>query len=177
MTAPVRTAPARRPSRSSALLSLLALAGTVALLLALLVVVGVLAWQVREHSRVDAARTEGLEAAREAARLLFSYDHRTLERDIAAGLAVTTGGYREEYERTTRESVRPVAEQLDAVVEAVPLEAGVVQAAPGRLVALVYLDQTTTSTRVPEPTVDASRVRMVLREADDRWLVEQVRVL
>jgi Mce-associated membrane protein len=155
--------------------------GPVALLvvLALLAVLGTgwLAWQVREQSRAETARTEALAAARDAARLLFSYDHEQLEQDFEAGLAVTTGDFREEYERTTREVVTPVATEYDAVVQAEVVEAGVVSTEPDRAVVVVYVNQTTTSTRVEGPKIDQSRVRMVLRHVDGDWLVDRVDAL
>lgn len=170
--APAEEAPART-RRVVGLLPVLALA----LLAALLLLSGWFTWQVLQDRRADTARQDGLAAARDAARLLFSYDHERLEDDFEAGLAVTTGGFREEYERTTREVVQPVAEQYDAAVEAVVVEAAVVQAEPDRVVALVFLNQTTTSTRVEGPKIDQSRVRMVLRDVDGRWLVERVNAL
>jgi Mce-associated membrane protein len=148
-------------------------------LLALLAVGGTafLGWQTWRTVQTQEAREDGLAAARDAARLLFSYDHDQLEEDFAAGLAVTSGDFREEYQRTTREVVTPVATQYDAVVQAEVVEAAVVSADPGRLTALVFLNQTTTSTRVEGPKIDQSRVRMYLVERDGEWLVRKVDAL
>jgi Mce-associated membrane protein len=159
--------------RLGGLLPVLALS----LLAVLLLLTGYLGYQAREQSRADTARADALAAARDAARLLFSYDHTTLDEDFERGLAVTTGGFREEYERTTREVVRPVAEQYDAVVEADVVEAAVVSADPDRVVTVAFVNQTTTSTRVEGPKIDQSRVRMSLRKVDGTWLVDQVNAL
>lgn len=147
--------------------------------LALLAVAGTawLAWQVRQQARTDTARTEAVIAAREAAQLLFSYDHERLEQDFQAGLAVTTGGFRQEYERTTREEVTPVATRDDAVVTAEVVEAGVAAASPDRVTVVVYVDQTTTSNGRQGPELERSRLRMTLREVDGDWLVERVEAL
>ena len=150
---------------------------TVAALCVLAVLLGYLAFEVRERARADTARTEALETARDAARLLFSYDHTKLDEDFAAGLELTTGEFREEYQRTTQEVVRPVAEQYDAVVEAEVVDAAVVQASPDQVTALVYVNQTTTSTRVEGPKIDQSRVRMQLVKDGDEWLVSSVDAL
>ena len=165
--------PAPRRRRLGGLLPVLALS----LLTVLLLLTGYLAWQVREDVRTDAARDDALAASRDAARLLFSYDHESLDEDFERGLAVTTGEFREEYERTTREVVRPVAEQYDAVVEADVVEAAVVSATPDRVVTVAFVNQTTTSTRVEGPKIDQSRVRMSLREVDGEWRVDQVSAL
>ncbi|HWH27825.1 MAG TPA: hypothetical protein VNU26_02485, partial [Mycobacteriales bacterium] len=143
----------------------------------LLALIGWLGWQLREQAQADQAREESLEAARDAARVLFSYSHESLEDDFQAGLDVATGEFREEYERTTREVVQPVAEQYDAVVEAEVVEASIVSAEPDRAVALVFLNQTATNTRIEGPRIDQSRVRMVLREVDGEWRVAEVTAL
>jgi Mce-associated membrane protein len=165
-------APARA-RRLGGLLPVLALS----LLTVLLLLSGWLAYQVYEQSRTRAASTQALEQARDAARVLFSYSHERLDEDFEAGLALATGEFREEYERTTREVVRPVAEEYDAEVQAEVVEAAVVSAEPDRVVALLFLNQTTTSTRVEGPKIDQSRVRMTLVQVGDRWRVEQVSAL
>ncbi|TAL18854.1 MAG: hypothetical protein EPN99_11080 [Frankiales bacterium] len=138
---------------------------------------GWLGWQVRQGSVAEAGRPDAVAAARDAARLLFSYSHETLEEDFAKGLAVTAGEFRSEYSRTTKEVVTPVAEQYDAVVVAEVVEASIVDAGPGRATALVFLNQGTTSTRVQGQQVDQSRVRMHLVDRDGRWLVRAVDAL
>lgn len=175
-TEPVATTPdqpPRRRRRLGGLLPVLALS----LLTVLVLLTGYLAWQVREDVRSDTARDEALAASRDAARLLFSYDFEQLDQDFERGLAVTTGEFREEYERTTREVVRPVAEQYDAVVEADVVEAAVVSATADRVVTVAFVNQTTTSTRVEGPKIDQSRVRMSLRKVDGEWRVDQVNAL
>ena len=165
-------APAGR--RSRAWLPLAALGAVVALLVG---GTGYLAWQLRSEARAEEAREQATAAARDAARLLFSYDHETLEQDFEKGLSVTTGEFREQYQRTTSEVVSPVAEQYDAVVVAEVIEAAIVEASADRVTALVFLNQATTSTRVEGQQVDQSRVRMQLVREDGRWLVEGVGAL
>jgi Mce-associated membrane protein len=138
---------------------------------------GYLAWELRQESRAGQAREEATSAARDAARLLFSYNHETLEQDFEKGLSVTTGEFREQYQRTTKEVVTPVAEQYDAVVVAEVIEAAVVEASAEEVIALVFLNQGTTSTRVQGQQVDQSRVRMQLVREDGRWLVAGVSAL
>lgn len=159
--------------RTAGLLPVVALAALAALLLA----TGFFAWKVLEERRADAARQDGLLAARDAAVLLFSYNYETLQEDFEAALEVTTGDFTDEYRRTTKEVVEPVAQEYDAAVEAVVVEAGVVEAEADRVVALVFLNQTTTSTRVDGPKVDQSRVRLSLTKVDGEWRVDRVDAL
>lgn len=169
--------PASGPSGRRSALRGLAPAVVLALLTVLVVLTGYLGWQLYRDNQVANARQQGTLAARDAARLLFSYDYNRLDQDFAAGLAVTTGPFRDQYEKTTSTVVKPVAQQYQAVVKADVREAGVVQASPGRVVVIVFVNQTTTSTRVTGPRVDQSRVRMTLKNQGGKWLVEQVDAL
>jgi Mce-associated membrane protein len=163
---------AARPRR--AWLPLAAVGMAVAVLAGL---AGALAWQLRQQALAEEAAQDAIAAARDAGRVLFSYDHNKLEADFEKGLALTTGDFRKEYRRTTAEVVTPVAEQYDAVVVAEVVEAAVVAASADEVTALVFLNQGTTSTRVQGQQVDQSRVRMRLVERGGRWLVEEVTAL
>ncbi len=61
---------------------------------------------------VAASSTEALATARKAATLVFSYDYRKLAKDFAAGRATTTGGFQQEYDRTTKRLVDDFAVRL-----------------------------------------------------------------
>ena len=73
--------------------------------------------------------------------------------------------------------VRPSAEQYKVVVKAEVTAASVVRAGDDRVVALLFVDQTTTSTRLEGPKVDLNRVRMTLVEQDGKWLVSELDAL
>jgi Mce-associated membrane protein len=133
--------------------------------------------KVNEKDRTEDARRAGLEASRDAARLLFSYDYRTLDKDFSTGRALTTGEFRSQYDKTTTKVVADVAKQYKAVVKANVVSAGVVRATPSTVVTVVYVNQVTTSTRVTGEKVDLSRVRMTLQRSGGRWLVTAVNAL
>lgn len=141
------------------------------------VVAGLLWLDVRSRQQAEDARREGLAASRDAARLLFSYDYRSLDKDFAAGRMLTTGRFRSEYDKTTTKVVADVAKRYQAVVRAEVVTAGVVRASAGQVVTIVYVNQVTTSTQVKGSKVDLSRVRMTLVRQDGRWLVTQVDAL
>lgn len=148
-------------------------------LLTLAMVAGVafLALRLGDEGRTETARTEAVSASRDAARVLFSYDHATLEEDFARGRSVTTGDFRDEYARTTEEVVKDVATQYKAVVVAEVIESAVVSASPDEVETLVFLNQATTSTQIEGRQVDQSRVRMRMVERDGEWLVAEVSAL
>ena len=171
---PAANVPAARRRRRRLSLPVVALL----LVTALMAAAAAYLWlQVRDHDRTEAARRSGLEASRDAARLLFSYDYRSLDKDFATGRALTTGEFRNQYDKTTTKVVADVAKQYKAVVKANVVGAGVVRATPDTVVTVVYVNQVTTSTRVTGEKVDLSRVRMTLHRSGGKWLVTSVNAL
>lgn len=151
-------------------------------LTALLVVAAVVVTVLdRQQQRVDDARTAALEQARTAGETVLSYGYTTLDEDFDQALALSTGQFREDYERTSEGAVRDVATQTEAEVKADVISAGVVSASADRVVVLLFVDQTTVSNRLDRPQTDQNRVRltMVRSTADEgpTWLVEQVEAL
>jgi len=145
-------------------------AALVVVLAALAVVVGL----DRRAAAVDRATAEATSAGRAAAVRLLSYDHRHLDADFAAGKALTTAPFSAQYARTTSQAVRKVATDTKATVTADVASVGVEQASAHRVVLVLFVNQTTTSTRVERPQVDQNRVEMTLVRHGGRWLVSQV---
>jgi Mce-associated membrane protein len=158
----------------SSLLPLLALVVTVVLMA---LATGFVWYRVHRADQIEDARQAGLEASRDAAAVLLSYDYRTLDKDFAAGKAVTTGAFRTKYGDTTSKVVAPVAKEKKAVVKAQVVTAGIVRATPDTVVTIVYVNQVTTSSLNSGPKVDLSRVRMTLEHVGGRWLVSNVEAL
>jgi Mce-associated membrane protein len=160
-------------------------AASAVLLVAGLVAAAVLGWQYREGQRADQARGEALAAARKAAPVVLSYDYRRLDRDFARARTHLTGGFREEYGRTTKTVVGPTARKYHGVVKAAVVEpagggapaASVVSASPDRAVVLLFVNQVTRSTQVTGSRVDLNRVRMTLTRTSAGWKVSGVDAL
>ncbi len=162
-----------RPGRRSDLLVLLALA----LVVALGVTAGLLVLRARGEDQVETARTTAQAAGERHAVALLSYDHRHLDRDFARARDVLTGSFADDYAQTTERVVRPTAEKVKAVVTADVVSSSVVRASENRVVLLLFVDQTTTSTRLEGPKVDLNRVRMTLSRTGGQWLVSGVDAL
>lgn len=179
LAAPAEISPAVSPSEQSggrrvAGWVLTALAG---LLVVVLVAVGLLVRADRQAQAVEQARGEAVRAARTAATKILSYDYRRLDADFAAGRALTTSPFAEQYAKTTADAVKKVATDTKATVVAEVAAAGVEQASAHQVVVVLFVNQTTTSSRLQRPQVDQNRVEMTLVERDGRWLVSQVRGL
>jgi Mce-associated membrane protein len=170
------------PGRRLRVPTVRAVPSVVAMLLAvvmvlLLVATGVVGYRVRTHAEAEQARTAALAAARAHVADLLSYDYRTLERDFARGRGVITGAFADDYRATTSEVVRPTAERYQAVVKADVVAASTVSAGPDRATVLLFVNQTTTSTRLDGPKVDLNRVRVTLVQRDGTWLVSDLDAL
>lgn len=149
----------------------------VLVVLALGLTAGLLAVRARAEQRVERARAVAQAAAESAAVTLLSYDHRNLDRDFARARRLLTGSFAKDYARTTEQVVRPSAEQVKAVVTAEVAASAVVRASADRVVVLLFVDQTTTSTRLDGPKIDLNRVRMTLQRVGQEWRVSAVEAL
>lgn len=148
-----------------------------ALLVVVLAGLAVLIVVDRRAGAVDAARGEAVRRARTAAVTLLSYDYRRLDADFAAGRALTTAPFAQQYARTTSDAVKKVATDTKATVRAEVAAVGVVSATPERVTLVLFVNQTTTSSRLQRPQVDQNRVEMTLVDKGGRWLVSQVKGL
>jgi Mce-associated membrane protein len=173
-----RIRPRRGIGRISAGTQILALLTLVALVLAAAV--------VTLHRRGETLRGAGsggqqaMYAAATAAQDLSSYDYRTLESDIKTAAAQTTGQLRTDYEKQAQ-AIMATARQQQVVVNAQTVKSGVVSAAPGQVVVLVFLNRTTSKTggssAGQERTPDQLRLLMTMKKVDGRWLVAKVDLL
>ncbi|MDO0937667.1 hypothetical protein QQY66_40290 [Streptomyces sp. DG2A-72] len=155
------------------------------LLLAGLVAVAVLGQRYRAGEQAEQARVQALDAARKAAPVVLSYDHRHLDRDFAAAGDRLTGKFRDEYRKTTQTVVGPTAKKYDGVVKATIAEpadggtpaASVVSASADEAVVLLFVNQVTESTQVTGARMDLNRVRMTMTRTSEGWKVSAVDAL
>ncbi|MEU4038843.1 hypothetical protein [Streptomyces collinus] len=156
-----------------------------AVLVAALAAAAVLGWQYRQGRQAEQARGEAVAAALKAAPVVLSYDYRHLDRDFSRARALLTGHFRDQYGKTTKAVVAPTATKYHGVVKATvatPADGGapaasVASVAPDRAVVLLFVNQVTRSTQVPQPRLDLNRVRMTLTRTSDGWKVSGVDAL
>lgn len=152
-------------------------------LTSLLVVLAVLALGVLGRLYLDlkrvqdtsAAAAEARQAARAYAADMLSYDHRTIEADLARARSHATGPLAEHYANlagTFVPQVRRERKVQQATVAAVAVE----EASPERVKVLVFLNTTTSRTEGPAEVVQ-NRARLVMVVTDGRWLVSGLSTL
>lgn len=123
-------------------------------------------------SSVAARESGGREAARLAERVL-SYDHRGFDAEVERTRGALAPSFRQQYARTmagVREQV--LAEQVS--LRATAREAAVTSASPDRVVALVFLDQVTSSPLTPTRRVDQVRVLVTVARDGGEWRVSRM---
>lgn len=133
--------------------------------------------KVREQKAAEQASKEASFASSRAAQKLSSYDYQTLDADLKAASATTTGKLHTQYDKLARE-LRTVAVQQQAVSNTTVMKVGVVSATPGKVVTLVYANRSSVTKnderqRLPEPL----RIKMTMVKKDGRWLASELTVI
>lgn len=126
---------------------------------------------------VEAVRTSALEAARERTTALTSYDHRTLEQDMARVLETATGEFEDDYRSTTAQ-LSGTFRQTEAVATSTVVAAGLEELetpadGPVRAVVVVAVDQVI-RTKGAAARTERNRLRMELVRPEGTWLVSSV---
>ncbi|WP_459545497.1 twin-arginine translocation pathway signal [Nocardia sp. X0981] len=145
---------------------LLVLSAVVAVALAALLV-----FHCRPDAPGDAVRNEVLTAATEGTVALLSYSPDSLDRDFAAAKARMTGDFLTYYTQFTGKVIAPAATEKSVRTSATIARSAVAELYEDSAVALLFVNQTTTSAEKPEPALAASSVRVTLSKVDGSWLI------
>lgn len=120
-------------------------------------------------------RRSALEAARLRTAAITTYDHRTLDADVAAVLQTATGEFARDY-RATSAALRPTFVTAKAVSVAEVVGVGLESGDAHRAVAVVAVNQVIT-TAGAAPRTERNRLRMTLVRPGGTWLVARVQRL
>ncbi|RAY15165.1 hypothetical protein DPM19_10585 [Actinomadura craniellae] len=135
--------------------------------------------QQRELAATEKSVRQASYAASRAAEDLSSYDYRTIDSDLRRATGHTTGSFRRQFEALVPRT-KASAVQQQAQVKGTAIRAAVEDAAPGRMVALVFLNQQTVkaaSTKTDQMLPDQHTLRLTMIKVGDRWLVSKLEVL
>lgn len=158
---------------------------SVVVVLSVLVVVaaalaGVTVWREfgagNRAEAIDRAGRQAVMAAERDAQVILSYDYRRIDADISNAKQRTTGQFAKDYADTSRALVS-VAKRYRVAVRATVLASAVVRAKSDEVVVLVFVNQSTQSTRIQGAKVDQGRVRMTMRRVGTDWRVAKVDAL
>jgi Mce-associated membrane protein len=101
----------------------------------------------------------------------LSYSPETLDRDFATAKSHLTGDFLDYYNTFTTQVVAPAAAQKAVKTNAAVVRAAVTELRSGAAVVLVFVNQSTSSSDKPNPSMSSSSVLVTLTRVDDAWLI------
>ena len=123
-------------------------------------------------------RSAALQDAIDEAPILFSYDYRKLDKDLAAARAVTTGAFTANYDQVSVPAVKPLATKYRVVVVASVLGGSIVDDSKAATIkVLLFLNQTVKNSQLAAPRVDANRTVLTMHKVGTSWKVAGVDAL
>ena len=153
-----------------------ALAAAAALLVvaALAAFVGIEFRSHHQHDAVAQTRSEVPGIASEQAVAMLSYQHDTVDAQLADAAGGLTDRFRDTYTSLITQTVAPSAKEKAIDTSVTVVGTSIVDATGDSATLLLFLNQQTTSTDFPDPTTTGSRVRVELDKVDGRWLVDNL---
>lgn len=129
-------------------------------------------FQYRADEQTDAAATRvALDAARDGTVALLSYAPETLDADFTTAKSRLTGDFLNYYTDFTEKVVAPAAKQKSVKTEATVTQAAMSELTPDSAVALLFVNQATTSTENPDGAFASSSIKVGLTKVDGTWLI------
>jgi Mce-associated membrane protein len=150
------------------------LVGAVAgVVVGLLVGIGILGWQVWQQHQINQAASEAQRAAVSYAQVLTSIDSNKVDENFKAVLDGATGEFKDMYSQSSVE-LRQLLIENKATAHGVVRESAVQEVSKNKAVVLLFVDQSVTNAKLPDPRVDRSRMKMTLEKVDGRWRASKV---
>jgi Mce-associated membrane protein len=123
----------------------------------------------------DAAARSAIAAASEGTVAVYSYASNTVDRDIASAKSHLTGDFLAQYEREATTGVQAVAKQKVMKTSAVVVGAAVSRQRPDSADVLIFLNQTTTMSDAPGPSMTVGSLMVSLSKVDGKWLISAMK--
>ena len=119
----------------------------------------------------DAAAHRAIQAASDGAVAVLSYSYDHLNRDFDNAKSRLTGDFLTYYKKFTDNVVAPTAQQGQLTTSAKVIRAAISDLHPNSAVVLVFVDQTTASTKKKDPEKTQSAVLVTLTKVNGSWLI------
>lgn len=144
--------------------------------LLVVIVAALLVVNVRLHrdvSRDEARKTAGEAASKvggKAVEALLSYNYRTIDADLARGLAWTTGSFKRELQTLDAKVVKPTAVSKTVVTKTTVSQVAVSQQSADVVQLLVFAGQVTASLGA-QSQQSTSRLKVTMERVGGTWLI------
>ncbi|MBF4997727.1 twin-arginine translocation pathway signal [Nocardia sp. BSTN01] len=119
----------------------------------------------------DAAQRAATAAATNGSVAILSYAPDTLDHDLTTAKSFLTGDFLTYYGQFTQQVVAPAAKQKSVKTAAAVVRSAVEQIHPDSAAVLVFINQTTTTSDKPDPSMTSSSVKVSLAHVDGKWLI------
>lgn len=142
-------------------------------LLALLLGAGFLGWKVWQQHQLNQASEEAQRTAVAYAQVLTSVDSNNVDENFKEVLDGATGEFKDMYSKSSVE-LRQLLIENKATAHGVVVESAVQSATKDKAVVLLFVDQSVSNTKLPDPRIDRSRMKMTLEKVDGRWRASKI---
>jgi Mce-associated membrane protein len=139
----------------------------------LLAATGFLGWQVLQDRQLRQASEDAQRAAVSYAQVLTSIDSDKVDENFKEVLDGATGEFKDMYSQSSVE-LRQLLVENKATARGVVEESAVQSASKDKAVVLLFVDQSVSNTKLPDPRIDRSRMKMTLEKVDGRWRASKV---
>lgn len=143
------------------------------LIVVLLAVTGVMGWMLFQQRQLNLARDEAQRAAVSYAQVLTSIDSEKVDDNFKQVLDGATGEFKDMYSQSSVE-LRQLLVENKATAHGVVIESAVQSASKDKAVVLLFVDQSVSNTKLPDPRIDRSRMKMTLEKVDGQWRASKV---
>lgn len=140
---------------------------------ALLASTGALGWQVWQQHRIQQASEAAQRAAVSYAQVLTSIDSNKVDENFKEVLDGATGDFKDMYSQSSVE-LRQLLIENKATARGVVIESAVQSASKDKAVVLLFVDQSVSNAKLPDPRIDRSRMKMTLEKVDGSWRASKV---
>lgn len=134
---------------------------------------GFLGWQVWQQRQLNAASADAQRAAVNYAQVLTSIDSDKVDENFKQVLDGATGEFKDMYSQSSME-LRQLLIENKAAAHGVVIESAVQSISTDKAVVLLFVDQSVSNTKLPDPRIDRSRMKMTLEKIDGSWRASKV---
>ena len=146
------------------------------LLAASLLVSGFLGWKQWQAHQLTEAGEQARQAAIAYAGVLTSIDSNNVDQNFRQVLDGATGEFKDMYTQSSVQ-LRQLLIDNKATAHGVVVDSAIASESMGKVVVLLFIDQTVTNAQLPDPRIDRSRIKMTMEKIDGRWRASKVQLL
>ena len=143
------------------------------LIVVLVAATGFMGWMLFQQRQLNLARDEAQRAAVSYAQVLTSIDSDKVDDNFKQVLDGATGEFKDMYSQSSVE-LRQLLVENKATAHGVVIESAVQSASKDKAVVLLFVDQSVSNTKLPDPRIDRSRMKMTMEKVDGQWRASKV---